>query len=490
MAIKIPVAKAEEKELFLFSNMCNRHGIISGASGTGKTVTLQLLAEAFSSIGVPVFMADIKGDLSGIAKKGELTPKFQDRLNKLGIKDFSFQAFPVRFWDIFGKKGHSVRTTISELGSVLLARILNLNETQTSILNLIFKMADEEGLLLLDFKDLKAVLKYVGENAGKISSDYGNINSTSIGTIQRKLIDLEQQGAEKFFGEPAFDIKNFIETENNLGVINILDSTDLFQNPLIYSTFLLWLLSELFETLPEVGDLEKPKFVFFFDEAHLLFNDAPKVLIENIEKVVRLIRSKGVGVYFITQNPMDIPENILGQLSNRVQHGLRAFTPKDQKVIKAIAQNFRQNPKLNLVETIMELGVGEALVSFLDEDGKPSMVEKAYILPPKSKIGPITLEERNEIIKKSKYFGIYDKIIDRDSAYEILLKKVNENKSQNIEVKSKPNQTIKTKQNSKGKVLDNPILDIMLDGIGKTLGGRTGKKIIRGVLGTILGKKR
>ncbi|HOJ64861.1 MAG TPA: DUF853 family protein [Spirochaetota bacterium] len=486
MYIKLPVAKSGDKEIFILSNMVNRHGIISGATGTGKTVTLQVLAESFSSIGVPVFLADIKGDLSGISKSGELTPKMQERLAKLGIKGIEFQGFPVVFWDIFGKDGHPIRITISELGPILLGRILDLNETQSGILSLIFKMADEKELLILDFKDLKAVLKYAAENTSLISKEYGNINATSIGTIQRKLIELEQQGAEIFFGEPAFDITNFIECKDGLGVVNILDATTLFNYPLLYSTFLLWLLSELFEILPEVGDLEKPKFVFFFDEAHLLFKDAPKIFIDNIEKVVRLIRSKGVGVYFITQNPMDIPQNILGQLGNRFQHGLRAFTPNDQKVIKAIAQNFRQNPSLNLLNDITELGLGEAIISLLDEEGRPSIAERGFILPPKSKIGPITQEEKKEIIKRSKYYGVYEKIVDRESAYELLTKRLeSENISQTIKKEEKKDKNI----NQKGNVEKNPFLDLMLDTIGSTLGGRTGKKILRGVFGTILGKK-
>lgn len=485
MDLKLTIATREDKEFFLLSNMANRHGIISGASGTGKTVTLQVLAESFSSIGVPVFMADVKGDLSGIAQKGHLTPKFQERLNKLKIKDFSFKEFPVRFWDIYGKNGHTVRITVSELGATLLSRIIDLNDTQTEMLTLIFKIADEKGLLVLDFKDLKIILKYVSENLDNITTEYGNINPTSIATIQRKLINLEQQEAEIFFGEPSFNISNFIENENGLGVINILDARDIINKPLLYSTFLLWFLSELFESLPEICDMDKPKFIFFFDEAHLLFNNASKVLLESIEKVVRLIRSKGVGIYFVTQNPMDIPENILGQLGNRIQHGLRAFTPKDQKVIKAIAQNFRQNPNLNVVNTITELGVGEALVSFLDEEGKPSIVEKVFILPPKSKIGTIDQEERSEIIKKSKYYGVYDKVIDRESAYEILAKKIDKNKIQ----KDRQNTKNGNISMEKSKIVDNPFLDIMIDNIGKTLGGARGGKIIRGILGTILGKR-
>lgn len=487
MIEKLIIAKNSKKEIPLLSNMANRHGIISGATGTGKTVTLQIIAESFSKIGVPVFLADIKGDLSGITKSGSLTPKFEERIKKIGINNINFSSYPVVFWDIFGKKGHPIRITISELGPQLLSRILDLNETQSGILSLIFKMADEKGLLLLDFKDLKSILKYASENTNIISSEYGNINSTSIGTIQRKLIDLEQQGADKFFGEPSFDINNFIETKNNCGVINILDATSLFNYPLLYSTFLLWLLSELFETLPEVGDIDKPKFVFFFDEAHLLFKDAPKIFVDNIEKVVRLIRSKGIGVYFITQNPLDIPQNILGQLGNRVQHGLRAFTPNDQKVIKAIAQNFRENKELNLVNEITELGVGEAILSLLDEEGRPSIAEKAFILPPTSKIGAITDEERIEIIKKSKYYGVYDKIVDRESAYEILSKKINN--TQTISSKTQNTQR-KESKNTQKNVEKNPFLDIMLDTIGTTLGGRTGKKILRGVFGTILGKKR
>lgn len=419
---RLPIAK-NEREICLLAKMANRHGLIAGATGTGKTVTLQVLAEAFSSIGVPVFLADVKGDLSGLGKTGAGNPQVEKRLAKLGIaaETFAYHGFPVVFWDVFGRQGHFVRTTISEMGPLLLARLLNLNETQSGVLSLVFKIADDRGMLLLDLKDLKAMLTYVAEQAQEFTIQYGTVSKQSIGIIQRALLRLEEQGGDYLFGEPALNILDFLQTdETGRGKINILAADELYQAPALYATFLLWLLAELFEVLPEVGDLAKPKLVFFFDEAHLLFDETPKVLLDKIEQVVRLIRSKGVGIYFITQNPLDIPEEVLGQLGNRVQHALRAYTPRDQKAVKAAAETFRTNPDLNVVEVITQLGVGEALISFLDEEGSPSIVERAFILPPRSQIGPLLVQERSILIQQSSLRDVYDKQIDRVSAYEML----------------------------------------------------------------------
>jgi len=415
------VAKAGKTELALLPALANRHGLIAGATGTGKTVTLQTLAQGFSAIGVPVFMADVKGDLAGLAQAGAPSPRLQERLNALAIKNFSFAACPVTFWDMFGKAGHPVRATVSGMGPLLLARMLNLNETQEGVLALTFKIADDNGLLLLDMKDLRAMLQHVGDSASNFTTEYGNISAASIGAIQRALMQLEQQGADSFFGEPALNIDDLMQTDaSGRGVVNVLAAESLMATPKLYSTFLLWLLSELFEHLPEVGDPEKPKLVFFFDEAHLLFNEAPKALLEKIEQMVRLIRSKGVGVYFVTQNPLDIPDTVLGQLGNRVQHALRAFTPRDQKAVKAAAETLRANPKLKVETAITELGVGEALVSFLDAQGRPCVVERALVVPPASRIGPITAAERQAVIQGSVIYGHYEQTVDRESAYEKL----------------------------------------------------------------------
>lgn len=407
--------------LYLKSDMANRHGLIAGATGTGKTVTLMVLAEAFSDIGVPVFLADVKGDLSGMGEPGEEKPKIIERVQSLGLEDFEFKASPVRFWDVFGDQGHPVRATISEMGPLLLSRLLGLNDTQSAILNMVFRIADDQGMLLLDLKDLRAMLQYVGDNAASYTTTYGNISKASVGAIQRGILVLEEQNADYFFGEPSLNIKDLMMTERDgRGTVNILAANVLYQYPALYSTFLLWMLSELFEELPEVGDQEKPKMIFFFDEAHLLFKDVPKILLDKIEQVVRLIRSKGVGVYFITQNPVDIPDSVLGQLGNRVQHALRAFTPKDQKAVKAAAQTFRINPDLHVETAILDLGVGEALVSFLDEKGSPAVVQRAYILPPKSKIGPMEATSRQRLVDTSALHGRYEDPVDRESAYEIL----------------------------------------------------------------------
>ncbi len=416
-----------EQDLCLLPALANRHGLIAGATGTGKTVTLQRVAESLSRIGVPVFMADVKGDLAGLSQAGELKGKVKDRVEQLKLDDFKTEACPVVFWDTFGKQGHPVRTTASEMGPLLLSRMLNLNDTQQGVLTLVFKIADDKGLLLLDLKDLRAMLQYVGDNAKDFTTAYGNVSAASIGAIQRGLLEIDSQGADQFFGEPALNIMDFIQTDaKGRGIINILAADKLMTSPKLYATFLLWMLSELFEQLPEVGDVEKPKLVFFFDEAHLLFTDAPQALLEKIEQVVRLVRSKGVGVYFVTQNPLDVPDTVLGQLGNRVQHALRAFTPRDQKAVKSAATTMRANPKLDVEAVITELGVGEALVSFLDEKGRPTIVERAFVAPPGSRLGPVTPDERVATIKNlinSKLGTKYDTAIDKESAYEKLAKR-------------------------------------------------------------------
>ena len=409
---------------YLLLKYGNRHGLVAGATGTGKTVSLQTVAEGFSAAGVPVFMADVKGDLSGIAAAGGDNPKAIERAKQLKLDGYKGRAFPAIFWDLFGDKGHPVRTTVTEIGPVLMARLLQLNDTQEGVLNIVFKVADEQKLLLLDFKDLQAVLEDVAKNAGTLTTKYGNVSKQTIGTIQRSLLTLQQQGGERFFGEPALDLKDMIGRDaSGAGYVNVLAADKLMQSPRLYSTFLLWLLSELFQVMPEVGDVDKPKFVFFFDEAHLLFDDAPKALLDKIEQVVRLIRSKGVGVYFVTQSPLDIPDSVLGQLSNRVQHALRAFTPKDQKAVKTAADTFRPNPKFSAAEAIVELGVGEALVSFLDAKGVPTPVERCFIKPPQGRIGPVTDAERAAIVKASPLAGKYEQGVDRESAYEVLNKR-------------------------------------------------------------------
>jgi DNA helicase HerA-like ATPase len=410
-----------EHPIHLLPKMANRHGLIAGATGTGKTVTLQTLVEGFSARGVPVFVADVKGDLAGISQPGATHPKIVERAKELGIEDFKGEANPVVFWDIFGENGHPVRATVSEMGPLLLARLLELNATQAGVLNMVFKIADDQGLLLLDLKDLRSMLQHVADNASEFKTQYGNVSPASAGAIQRNLLALESQGADKFFGEPALNLDDLIQTQNGRGVINILAAEKLMQKaPKVYATFLLWLLSELFEQLPEIGDPEKPTLVFFFDEAHLLFADIDKPVAEKIEQVVRLIRSKGVGVYFISQNPLDIPDIVLGQLGNRVQHALRAFTPRDQRAVQAAAQTFRQNPKLKVETVLTELGVGEALVSMLDVEGKPTIVERAKVVPPRSQLGPISAEQRQQIISSSIVAGHYETMVDRESAYEKL----------------------------------------------------------------------
>ncbi|WP_333705418.1 helicase HerA-like domain-containing protein [Ottowia beijingensis] len=420
MADPILIAKHGDIETFILPGLANRHGLITGATGTGKTVTLQKLAESFSAIGVPVFMSDVKGDLTGISQQGTIGGKMADILKERGLPLPEPTSCPVTLWDVFGEQGHPVRATISDMGPLLLSRMLDLNETQTGVLNLVFKIADDSGLLLLDLKDLRSMLSFVGENAKQFTTQYGNVSAASVGAIQRGLLTLESQGGDKFFGEPMLNLDDMMQTVAGRGVINILAADKLMQSPRLYATFLLWMLSDLYERLPEIGDPEKPKFAFFFDEAHLLFNDAPKVLLERIELVVRLIRSKGVGVYFVTQNPIDVPDTVLAQLGNRVQHALRAFTARDQKAVKATAETMRGNPQLDVEAAITELGTGEALVSFLDAKGRPGITERVYVIPPGSQIGPITDAQRAELNKNSLIAGTYEQTVDRESAYEML----------------------------------------------------------------------
>jgi DNA helicase HerA-like ATPase len=497
MAEPMLIAKSEH-ELLLLPGLANRHGLIAGATGTGKTVTLQRIAESLSKIGVPVFMADVKGDLAGLSKKGEPKPKIEERLKQLGIEGFAYDACPVAFWDVFGTQGHPVRATISEMGPLLLARLLNLNDTQQGVLTLVFKIADDNGLLLLDLKDLRAMLQYVGDNAKSFTTQYGNISAASIGAIQRGLLEVEQQGGDKFFAEPALNIQDLIQTDaRGRGVINILAAERLMHSPKLYATFLLWMLSELFEQLPEVGDPEKPKLVFFFDEAHLLFSDAPQALLEKIEQVVRLIRSKGVGVYFVTQNPLDIPETVLGQLGNRVQHALRAFTPRDQKAVKSAATTLRANPKINVETAITELGVGEALVSLLDEKGRPCVVERAFVLPPGSRLGPVTPEERAATLRNSLVAGIYEKTEDRESAYEKLMQRVQEQATAQPAAGGGAPAAGGGMLGALGDLLGGStgprggrregVVEMAAKSAARAIGSQVGREIIRGVLGSILG---
>ena len=420
MAEPILVAQHGDIQCHLLPALANRHGLITGATGTGKTISLQTLAENFSKLGVPVFMADVKGDLTGISQTGSIGPKLAAVLQERGLATPAACACPTTLWDVFGEQGHPVRATVSDMGPLLLARMLALNETQSGVLNLVFKIADDNGLALLDLKDLRAMLQFVGDNASQFQTEYGNISPASVGAIQRGLLQIEEQGGDRFFGEPMLNIGDFMQTSDGQGVINILAADKLMNAPRLYATFLLWMLSELFETLPEVGDLDKPKLVFFFDEAHLLFKDAPTALVERIELVVRLVRSKGVGVYFVTQNPLDVPDTVLGQLGNRVQHALRAFTPRDQKAVKSAAETMRPNPGLDIAAVITELGVGEALISFLDAKGRPSMTERVFVLPPGSQIGPISAAQRQALIQGSLVAGVYEKTVDRESAYEKL----------------------------------------------------------------------
>lgn len=432
------IAISEDKELCLNPKMANRHGLITGATGTGKTVTLQTMAETFSKMGVPVFAADIKGDLSGVANKGGNKDSVTKRVESYRLADrgFDFQAFPVQFWDVFGEQGVPVRATVSDMGALLLGRLLSLNDTQSGILTLIFKIAEDESLEIIDLKDLKKIVEYVGNNANTYTTQYGNISTASVGAIQRRLLELEQQGADYFFGEPALNLDDLIQTDGDKGIINILAADKLMQSPKVYSTFLIWMMTKLYQSLPEVGDPDKPKLVFFFDEAHLIFSEAPKALIDKIEQIIKLIRSKGVGIYFISQSPSDIPDSILSQLGNRIQHALRAYTPKDQKALKAAAQSFRVNPNFDTEKAISELSTGEALVSLLDDKGAPHPVERCYILPPEGQIGPITSDERKKIVENSILFRHYATTIDRESAYEKLTNKLETIENQAVEVKA------------------------------------------------------
>ncbi len=516
MSTPIVIAKKTTdttQDIVLHSQFANRHGLIAGATGTGKTVTLKVLAESFSRLGVPVFLADAKGDVSSLAKAGTSSPKFDERLKLLGIESVPFTASPVIFWDLFGQQGHPIRTTISEIGPLLLARMLNLNDTQEGVLSAVFRIADDQGLLLIDFKDLKAMLTYVSENAADLQAEYGNLSPASLGAIQRNLLALGDQGGEQLFGEPSLNILDFIQTNSNgHGYINILAADKLMNTPKLYATFLLWMLSELFEQLPEVGDMDKPKLVFFFDEAHLLFDNASQNLQEKIEQVVRLIRSKGVGIYFITQNPLDLPESVLGQLGNRVQHALRAFTPKDQKAVKTAADTFRVNPDFKVDQAITELAVGEALISCLDEQGTPQIVERGWVMPPYSAFNPITPEERQMIIAQSIVAGVYDQAVDRDSAYELLQQKVlqqaqqkeadalakQQSKEQEALAKqqakeqerfAKEQQKAAEKAQRDREKLTQDIVGTFAKSAARSLGGSTGQKIVRGLLGSLFGKK-
>jgi DNA helicase HerA-like ATPase len=502
----ILIARNPHTECVLLPQLVNRHGLITGATGSGKTVTLQTLAEGLSKIGVPVFMADVKGDLTGMSQTGQLSDKMASVLQERGLQPPAFAASPVTLWDVFGEQGHPVRATVSDMGPLLLARMLNLNETQAGVLNLVFKIADDNGLLLLDLKDLRAMLQHVGENAKAFTSEYGNISAASVGAIQRGLLQIESQGGDRFFGEPMLDIHDFMQTDpHGLGLVNILAADKLMNSPRLYASFLLWMLSELFEQLPEVGDLDKPKLVFFFDEAHLLFNDAPKALIERIELVVRLVRSKGVGVYFVTQNPLDIPDSVLGQLGNRVQHVLRAFTPRDQKAVTATAQTMRPKPGLDIEAAITELAVGEALVSLLDAKGRPSETERVFILPPGSQLGPITPAQRQALMANSLVAGVYEKTIDRESAYEKIKGRAPAMDAQAV---NQAKQTVSSSNAGESQGVMSEVSDLLFgstgprggkrDGVAqlvvrsavRTVGSAIGREIVRGVLGGLLGGRR
>jgi len=493
MASPLLVAKTGKTELHLLPALANRHGLITGATGTGKTVTLQTLAEQFSRIGVPVFMADVKGDLAGMAKAGGGNAKVAERAKSLKL-ELKHEACPVVFWDVFGGAGHPVRATVSDMGPLLFARLLGLNDTQEGVLNLVFKIADEAGLLLLDAKDLRAMLQHVGDNAAQFTTAYGNISAASIGAVQRGLVALESQGADRFFGEPMLNIADLMQTQGGKGVVNILAADKLMSSPKLYATFLLWLLAELFEQLPEVGDPEKPKLVFFFDEAHLLFDEAPKALLDKIEQVVRLIRSKGVGVYFATQNPLDIPESVLGQLGNRVQHALRAFTPRDQKAVKSAAETMRPNPKLKIEQVITELGVGEALVSLLDEKGRPGVTERAFVVPPGSQLGPIGEAERKAALAASPVAGYYEKQVDRESAYEKLKARTEQVAQEQEQAQPKQGSVASDilfgKTGPRGGKQSQGLLEAMAKSAARTVGSQVGRELIRGVLGSLLGKRR
>ncbi|MFN3986695.1 MAG: helicase HerA-like domain-containing protein [Rhodocyclaceae bacterium] len=507
------IAKTQDKELHLLPRLANRHGLITGATGTGKTVTLQKMAESFAQAGVPVFVADIKGDLSGVAAAGTASERLMQRLAAIGIDHFDARANSVVFWDVYGELGHPVRATISDMGPLLLARLLNLNDTQSGVLQLVFKIADDNGLLLLDLKDLRAMVQFVGENARRFTTEYGNVSAASIGAIQRGLLTLEQDGAEHFFGEPMLDLADLMQTDaDGHGVINVLAAEKLFHSPRLYSTFLLWMLSELFEQLPEIGDPDKPRLVFFFDEAHLLFNDAPKALVDKVEQVVRLIRSKGVGVYFVTQSPLDVPDSVLGQLGNRVQHALRAFTPRDQRAVKTAADTLRANPSFSAAEAITELGVGEALVSFLDDKGRPEVVERAFVIAPGSRLGPLTAQERQAVVRGSLLYGHYEQAVDRESAYEMLRAQAEtaaaraaEDAREKAEAQAARDAERGARSQPAQSAAPNPVSDLLFGSTGprggrrdglvqtaaktvtRTIGSSIGRQIARGLLGSLLG---
>ena len=527
MSTPIIIAKKTtntQQDVVLHSKFANRHGLIAGATGTGKTVTLKVLAESFSRLGVPVFLADAKGDVSSLAQAGASNPKFDERIKSLGIDSIPFAASPVVFWDLFAEQGHPIRTTITEIGPLLLARMLKLNDTQEGVLSAVFRIADDQGMLLIDFKDLKAMIGYVSEHAAEFKAEYGNLSPASLGAIQRNLLALADQGGDQFFGEPSLNLLDFIQTDSNgRGYINILAADKLMNTPKLYATFLLWMLSELFEQLPEVGDMDKPKLVFFFDEAHLLFDNASAALQEKIEQVVRLIRSKGVGIYFVTQNPLDLPESVLGQLGNRVQHALRAFTPKDQKAVKTAADTFRANPEFKVEQAITELAVGEALISCLDEQGTPQVVERAWVMPPYSSFTPISPEQRQALISQSIVAGIYEKRLDRESAFELLQNKVVERQQQAVQIEQEKQQAKEQEALAKQQAKEAETLakqqareqeriakeqqkeaereakqreKLIQDTVGtfaksaaRSLGGSTGQKIVRGLLGSLFGRK-
>ncbi|MDZ7862719.1 DUF853 domain-containing protein [Acidovorax sp.] len=505
MAEPLLIAKHDTTECHLLPSLANRHGLITGATGTGKTVTLQTLAENFSRIGVPVFMADVKGDLTGASQPGKIGEKLAAVLKERGLDLPAPLACPTTLWDVFGEQGHPVRATVSDMGPLLLGRMLNLNETQLGVLNLVFKIADDNGMLLLDLKDLRAMLQYVGDNSKEFTTEYGNVSAASVGAIQRGLLQIEQQGGTQFFGEPMLDIQDFMQTVDGHGVVNILAADKLMNSPRLYATFLLWMLSELFEQLPEIGDPEQPKLVFFFDEAHLLFNEAPKVLVERIELVVRLVRSKGVGVYFVTQNPLDIPDSVLAQLGNRVQHALRAFTPRDQKAVKATATTMRQKPGLDIETAITELAVGEALISFLDAKGRPSVTERVFVLPPGSQLGPITPQQRQALMGSSLVAGVYEKVVDRESAYEKLKGRTADATAQ--APAGKGSGGVATPAEEGGGLLGG-LNDVLFGSTGprggkrdglaqtmaksavRTMGTTLGREILRGVLGSVFGGRK
>lgn len=507
MAHPLRIAKNDASELFILPQMANRHGLVTGATGTGKTVTLQTLAEQFSSAGVPCFVSDVKGDLSGICRPGGGNRKVEERLEQLQLTDHAPEAFPVSFWDVFGETGHPVRATVSDMGPLLLSRMLELNETQSGVLNLAFRVADDNGLLLLDLKDLRSLLQFVGDKASTFTTEYGNISAASVGAIQRGLLALESQGGAALFGEPMLNVEDLMQCDRGKGVINVLSADRLMRAPKVYATLLLWLLSELFENLPEAGDLEKPKLVFFFDEAHLLFNDAPPALVEKIEQTVRLIRSKGVGVFFVTQNPVDVPDKVLSQLGNRVQHALRSFSPRDQKAVKAAAETMRDNPELDEETAITDLGVGEALVSFLDEKGRPSVVERAFIVPPRGQIGPVDESTRRQVMQSSLVAGVYEKAVDRESAYEVLKARVEQQAAAaptRDQAAAPSRQEVPPASGGMGGVLGDlfggavgsggrrreGVVEAMAKSVARSVGSQVGRALIRGVLGSLAGGRR